>query len=46
MPTSHKQGKLLDQVRELIRTKHMAKSTEEAYTFWIYRFLHFHKRKN
>ncbi|MDB2526555.1 integron integrase [Mariniblastus sp.] len=46
MPTSHKQGKLLDQVRELIRTKHMAKSTEEAYTFWIYRFLHFHKLQN
>lgn len=45
MPTSQKQGKLLEEVRELIRIKHMAKSTEEAYAFWIYRFLHFHKQQ-
>jgi integron integrase len=37
------QPKLLDQVRELLRVKHYALRTEEAYVDWIRRFILFHK---
>ncbi len=37
--------KLLDVVRSRIRLKHMSRKTEEAYVYWIKRFiLHFDKR--
>ena len=35
--------KLLDQVRDAIRVRHMAKSTETAYTYWIKDFLNYFK---
>ena len=39
------QPKLLDVVRSRIRLKHLSKRTEDAYTYWIKRFiLHFGKR--
>jgi integron integrase len=34
--------RLLDRVRQAIRTRHYSRSTEEAYAFWIRRFLAFH----
>ena len=34
--------KLLDQVRSLLRKKHYSRRTEESYTSWIKRFVHFH----
>lgn len=35
--------KLLDQVRNVIRTKHYSYRTEQTYIHWITRFIHFHK---
>ena len=40
------QPKLLDQVREKIRVKHLARRTEIAYCNWIVDLLHFQKRKH
>jgi integrase len=36
------QPRLLDRVRQSIRTRHYSRRTEEAYVFWIKRFLVFH----
>ncbi len=38
--------KLLDQVRDLIRVKHYSIRTEEAYTSWIKRYIHFHNKRH
>jgi len=38
-----KPKKLLDQVRDTIRLKNYAYSTEKAYVDWIERFIRFHK---
>ncbi len=38
--------KLLDQVRELLRIKHYALRTEEAYVDWIKRFILFHNKRH
>jgi integrase len=34
--------KLLDRVRQTLRTEHKSPRTEEAYIAWIVRFVHFH----
>ncbi|MDO8680368.1 MAG: phage integrase N-terminal SAM-like domain-containing protein, partial [Acidobacteriota bacterium] len=34
--------KLLDRVREAIRTRHYSRRTEEAYVHWIRRYIVFH----
>ena len=44
-PTTTK-PKLLDQVREVIRTKHYSFRTEQAYVFWIKKFIFFHKKRH
>ncbi len=38
--------KLLDQVRQAIRTRHLSYSTEQAYTGWIKRFIFFHNKRH
>jgi site-specific recombinase XerD len=38
--------KLLDRVREAIRTRHYSRRTEEAYVHWIRRFIVFHKLRH
>jgi integron integrase len=38
--------KLLDQVRETARLKHLSYRTEEAYVQWIKRFILFHKKRH
>jgi integron integrase len=40
------QPKLLDQVRERIRTMHYSIRTEDAYVDWIRRFILFHKKRH
>jgi integron integrase len=35
-------SKLLDQVRRSIRLKHYSRRTEEAYTYWIKKYIFFH----
>jgi hypothetical protein len=36
--------KLLEQVRQAIRTRHYSYMTEKAYVGWIKRFIFFHKQ--
>ncbi|MEY2503160.1 MAG: hypothetical protein QOI07_3494 [Verrucomicrobiota bacterium] len=38
--------KLLDQVRDVIRSKHFSLRTEQAYTDWIRRFILFHRKRH
>ncbi len=38
--------KLLDQVRDLIRVRHLSIRTEEAYISWIKRFIYFHNKRH
>jgi hypothetical protein len=38
--------KLLDRVRAAIRTRHYSRRTEEAYVYWIRRFIVFHKKRH
>ena len=38
------QPKLLDRVREAIRMRHYSRRTEEAYVYWIRRFIVFHRK--
>ena len=38
--------KLLDRVRDAIRTRHYSRRTEEAYTHWIRRYIVFHRKKH
>jgi integron integrase len=38
--------KLLDQVRQAIRTRHYTPKTEESYVHWIKRFIFFHNRRH
>lgn len=38
--------KLLDQVREKIRVKHLSGRTEEAYVYWIRQFIFFHDKRH
>jgi integron integrase len=38
--------KLLDQVRQAIRTRHYSPRTEEAYVGWIKRFIFFHNKRH
>jgi hypothetical protein len=38
--------KLLDQVRDALRVKHYAYSTEESYVQWIRRYILFHNKRH
>jgi integron integrase len=38
--------KLLEQVRQAIRTRHYSDKTEEAYVSWIRRFIFFHNKRH
>ena len=44
-PARHK-PKLLDQVRQAIRTRHYSHMTEKAYVAWIRRFIFFHNKRH
>jgi integron integrase len=46
-PVPRRSGaRLLDRVREAIRTRHLSPRTEEAYVFWIRRYIVFHGRRH
>jgi integron integrase len=38
--------KLLDQVRDAIRTRHYSRRTEDAYVYWIRRYIVFHGKRH
>jgi len=46
MQTAAPRPKLLDQVRDAIRTRHYSYRTEEAYVGWIKRFIFFHHKRH
>ena len=41
-----RQVKLLDQMRSVLRLKHMSIRTEEAYVSWVRRFILFHGKRH
>jgi integron integrase len=43
---SPQEPKLLDQVRQAIRTRHYSPRTEESYVYWIKRFIFFHNKRH
>ncbi len=43
-PASGSPPRLLDRVRDAIRTRHYSRRTEEAYVYWIRRYIVFHKK--
>ncbi|MBI4528653.1 MAG: integron integrase, partial [Deltaproteobacteria bacterium] len=45
-PASAPRPRLLDQVRDAIRTRHYSYRTEKAYTHWIKRFIFFHDKRH
>jgi integron integrase len=45
-PASPPRPKLLDQVRQAIRTRHYSYMTEKAYVGWIKRFIFFHNKRH
>jgi len=38
--------KLLEEVRDLIRTRHYSYRTEEAYLYWIRQYIVFHSKRH
>jgi integrase len=46
LPTNAGKPKLLDQVRQAIRTRHYSPRTEETYVHWIKRFIFFHNKRH
>src|SRR5215467_9209814 len=44
--SSPQKPKLLDQVRQAIRTRHLSPHTEQAYIGWIKRFIFFHNKRH
>src|SRR3989337_1841950 len=45
-PTDRPKPRLLDQVRQAIRTRHYSPRTEETYVGWIKRFIFFHDKRH
>lgn len=45
-PVSPPKPKLLDQVRQAIRTRHYSDKTEKAYVHWIKRYIFFHDKRH
>ena len=45
-PPAPPKPKLLDQVRQAIRTRHYSDRTEKAYAHWIKRYIFFHNKRH
>ncbi len=45
-PSEGQKPKLLDRVRQAIRTRHLSRNTEQAYVSWIKRFIFFHHKRH
>ena len=44
--SEEKKRKLMDQVRDKIRAKHYANSTEKTYVYWIVKYIMFHGKRH
>jgi integrase len=45
-PPTPRPPRLLDRVREAVRTRHYSRRTENAYVHWIRRFIFFHDKRH
>jgi integron integrase len=45
-PTAQGTPKLLDRLREALRSRHYSQRTEQAYCIWVKRFIYFHNRRH
>lgn len=45
-PSSPRAGRLLEQLREMIRYRHYSIRTEDAYLYWVKQFIHWHGLKH
>ncbi len=45
-PSNPPKPRLLDQVRQAIRTRHYSPRTEETYVGWIKRFIFYHNKRH
>ena len=45
-PPNAPRPRLLDRVREALRTRHYGRRTEQAYVAWIRRFIFFHGKRH
>jgi integron integrase len=45
-PSAAPKPELLDQVRQVIRTRHYSARTEKAYVYWIKRYIFFHNKRH
>ena len=45
-PAEVPKPRLLDRVREAIRTRHYSRRTEKAYVHWIKRYIFFHGKRH
>jgi integrase len=45
-PPAPRPARLLDRVREAIRTRHYSRRTEKAYVHWIKRYIFFHGKRH
>jgi hypothetical protein len=45
-PPAARPPRLLDRVREAIRSRHYSRRTEKAYVHWIRRFIFFHGKRH
>jgi len=41
-----KEPKLMDRVRDRMRTKHYSRNTEKTYVYWILQFIYFHSKRH
>ena len=39
-------SQLLDEIRAVMRLKHYSLRTEEAYTYWVKKYIFFHQKKH
>jgi hypothetical protein len=46
MPQEPRPKKLLEQMRDVLRTQHYAIRTEQAYVDWAKRFILFHRKRH
>jgi len=44
--TANGKLKLLDRVRYAVRVRHLARSTEKAYVYWVRRYILFHNKRH
>jgi len=45
-PPPARPARLMDQLRDALRSRHYSRRTEQAYTLWVRRYIHFHQLRH